>query len=120
MYNIHSKTALSMTTTDGRIVKFRPMAENATNGTGNGNKNRTVGPFTDAGEGSVFQYELGELYADCPESGTLQIWTVAQCTPSNADFNAAGTLTMVLEDQFGHRMSIPFQLSGTVSAAQAA
>lgn len=112
------KTGLSMTTTDGRKVYFRP-STGGVQGTG-GNDNRTAGLFTDAGQGSVFQNKLGEFYADCPESGTLQIWSVAQCTPSDADFGSAGTITMVLEDQFGHRMSIPFQLISTVAVGQAA
>ena len=113
------KTAQTVTLTDGRSLTFRARAENATDGTGNGNTNRTFGLFTDAGQGSVFQNKLGELTAICPESGTVQHWTVAQCTPSDADFGSAGTITMVLEDQFGHRMSIPFQLSGTVAVGQA-
>lgn len=115
------KTALSMTTTDGYVVRFRPSVANATNGTGNGNINRNVGPLTDAGQGSAFYGPfLGEFYADSPCCGTLQIWKIAQITPSDTDFGSAGTITMVLEDQYGHSMSIPFQLSGTVAVAQAA
>lgn len=112
------KTSQTMTLTDGRILRFRP-STGGFQGTG-GNDNRTTGSITDAGQGSVFNSLGGEFYIECPESGTLQIWRVAQITPSDADFGAAGTITMVLEDQFGHRMSIPFQLSGTVSVAQAA
>lgn len=114
------KTALSVTTTDGRVVRFRPSTGIGNPGATAGNDNRTIGKFTDAGQGSAFVNLSGELYADCPESGTLQIWKPAQVTPSNADFDAAGTIIMILEDQFGHRMSIPFQLISTVSVAQAA
>lgn len=114
------KASQTMTLTDGRILRFRPSTDCATNGTGNGNGNRTTGSLTDAGQGSVFNNPGGEFYIECPESNTLQIWKVAKITPSDTDFGSAGTITMVLEDQFGHTMSIPFQLSGTVAVAQAA
>jgi hypothetical protein len=113
-------TGQSVTLTDGRTLRVRARAEGATNGTGNGNTNRTVGQLTDAGQGSAFYGLRGEFVFVCPDSGVEQIWRVAQMTPSDADFGAAGTITMILEDQFGHRMSIPFQLSGTVSVGQAA
>lgn len=116
------KTSLTMITTDGRLVRFRPSTAGAAllGGT-NGNDNRTVGSLTDAGQGSAFYGpSLGEFYSDCPESGTLQVWKVAQITPSDTDFGSAGTITMILEDQFAHRMSIPFQLISTVSVGQAA
>ncbi len=114
------KTGQSVTLTDGRKLEVRARAENATNGTGNGNGNRTIATLTDAGQGSAFYGLRGEFHIVCPESGTRQDWLVAQMTPSDADFGSAGTITMILEDQFGHRMSIPFQLSGTVSVGQAA
>ena len=114
------KSGQSVTLTDGRRLFVRARAENATNGTGNGNTNRTIGLLTDGGQGSAFYGLRGEFSMVCPESGITQHWSVAQMTPSDADFGAAGTITMILEDQFGHRMSVPFQLSGTVSVAQAA
>ncbi len=114
------KSAQTVTLTDGRTLTFRPRAENATNGIGNGNVNRTIGVITDSGQGSAFYGLRGEFSAICPESGTIQHWSVAQMTPSDADFGSAGTITMILEDQFGHIMSIPFQLSGTISVGQAA
>lgn len=114
------KSGQSVTLTDGRKLEFQARAENATNGTGNGNINRTIATLTDSGQGSAFYGLRGEFRAVCPESGTIQMWSVAQMTPSDADFGSAGTITMVLEDQFGHRMSIPFQLSGTISVGQAA
>ncbi len=113
-------TGQSVTLTDGRKLEIRARADMATNGTGNGNGNRTIAPLTDAGQGTAFYGLRGEFHMVCPESGCLQIWKVAQMTPSDADFGSAGTITMVLEDQFGHVMSIPFQLSGTVSVGQAA
>lgn len=114
------KTSQTMTLTDGRILRCRPMTAQGNVGATSGNDNRTVGPLTDAGQGSAFYGLRGEFRFECPESGTQQIWRIAQMTPSDADFGAAGTITMILEDQFGHRMSIPFQLISTVAVAQAA
>lgn len=107
------KTSLTMSLTDGRTLRFRPHADNA-------NQNRTIGPLTDAGQGSPFYGLRGQFRAECPESGTVQWWSVAQITPSDTDFGSAGTITMILEDQYGHRMSIPFQMVSTVSVGQAA
>lgn len=114
------KSGQSVTLTDGRKLEIRARAENATNGTGNGNGNRTISTFTDAGQGSAFYGLSGEWTMICPESGVVQHWKPAQITPSDADFGSAGTITMILEDQFGHRMSIPFQLISTVAVGQAA
>ena len=96
-----------ITTTDGYVITFRPEA---------GNK---VAPITDAGQGSNFYSLRGELCIECPVSGVVQRWTVAKINPSNADFNAAGTITMTLEDQFGNVMVMPFTGSG-ITVAQAA
>lgn len=114
------KSGQSVTLTDGRKLEVRARSDNSTNGTGNGNTNRTIGVFTDAGQGSAFYGLRGEFAMICPESGVVQNWRVAQMTPSDADFGAAGTITMILEDQYGHRMSIPFQLISTISVGQAA
>lgn len=115
------KTSLTMTLTDGRILRARPSTAGAVGAGASSNENRTVGKLTDAGQGTAFYGpNLGEFNFECPESGTLQVWKVAQITPSDTDFGSAGTITMILEDQYGHRMSIPFQLSGTVSVGQAA
>lgn len=111
-------TGQSVTLTDGRTLYVRPHANQGTVGS-NSNGNRTVAPLTDAGQGSPFYGLRGEFVFVCPESGVEQIWSVAQMTPSDADFGSSGTITMILEDQFGHRMSIPFQLSGTVAVGQA-
>lgn len=111
-------TGQSVTLTDGRTLYVRPHAHQGTVGS-NSNGNRTVAPLTDAGQGSPFYGLRGEFVFVCPESGVEQRWSVAQMTPSDADFGSSGTITMILEDQFGHRMSIPFQLSGTVAVGQA-
>jgi hypothetical protein len=112
------KTSLTMTLTDGRILRFRPSTAGV-QGTG-GNDNRTIGKLTDAGQGTVFYGLAGEWYVECPESRTLQIWKVAKVDTSDADFGAAGTLRVTLEDQFGHVMNWPFQLVSTIEVAQAA
>ncbi len=112
-------TSQTVTLTDGRTLRVRPNVAQCSSGTG-GNGNRTVGPLTDSGQGSDFYSLRGEFIFDCPESGTKQIWTIAKMKPSDSDFGAAGTITMTLEDQYGHVMNIPFQLSGTVAVGQAA
>ena len=115
------KTSLTMTTTDGLKVRFRPStAGTQGNATTSGNDNRTIGLFTDGGQGAAFVNLRGELYAECPTTGMLQIWKPAQVTPSDADFGAAGTITMTLEDQWGHVMNVPFQLVSTLAVGQAA
>lgn len=114
------KTSLAMTLTDGRSLRFRPStAGTQGNATASGNDNRTVGKLTDAGQGSIFHGLAGEFYVDCPESGRLQIWRVAQMTPSDVDFGSAGTITMRLEDNFGNVMNVPFQLISTLAVGQA-
>lgn len=106
-----------ITTTDGYVLTFRPITEPAS-GTA-GNAYSKIAPLTDAGQGSDFYSLRGEICIECPVSGVAQIWTVAKMNPSNADFNAAGTITMTLEDQFGHVMVMPFTGAG-ITVAQAA
>lgn len=117
--DVHYNITGSCTLTDGRKLESRSMASNATNGLSNGNGPRTVASLTDAGQGSPFYSLRGEFFFVCPESGTVQRWVPAQITPSDTDFGSSGTITMILEDQFGHRMSIPFQLISTVAVGQA-
>jgi hypothetical protein len=112
-YLLPSQTAI--TTTDGYKLTFRP----ETVGAESGNGARMVAPLTDAGEGSNFYKLRGEFCIECPVSGVVQRWKIAKMNPSNADFSAAGTLTMTLEDQFGHVMVVPFTGSG-ITVAQAA
>lgn len=106
-----------VTCTDGTSLTFRPENENSS-GTNVGAA-RKVASLTDAGQGSDFYSVRGELCIECPVSGVLQRWTVAKINPSDADFGSAGTITMTLEDQFGHVMVIPATGSG-ITVAQAA
>jgi len=98
--------AQSMTTTDGYTLTFRPEAEMAS-GTG-GSAHRTLGFFTDAGQGSAFYQPptRGELVCECPVSGAIQRWKPRTITPSDADYGSAGTIAAVFEDQFGNVMTI--------------
>jgi len=105
-----------ITTTDGYVLQFRPETENAS-GTG-GSGYRKIASLTDAGQGSNFYGVRGELCIECPVSHVVQRWQVAKINPSDADFGSAGTITMTLEDQFGHVMVIPATGSG-VTVAQA-
>ena len=107
-YNI--PLAQSVITTDGYTLTFRPECENAS-GTG-GSAFRTIGYLTDAGQGSDFHNQRGELCIECPVSGVIQRWRVAKINPSDSDFGAAGTITMTLEDQFGNVMVMPATGSG--------
>ena len=113
------KSGQSVTTTDGLKIAVCARASQGQVGS-NSNVNRTIGTFTDAGQGAAFVGLSGEFAITCPVTGIRQIWRTAQVTPSDADFGSAGTITMVLEDQFGHRMSIPFQLISTIAVGQAA
>jgi hypothetical protein len=106
-----------ITCTDGTSLTFRPQTAMAS-GTA-GNEYRMVAPLTDAGQGSDFYSLRGEICIECPVSGVVQNWTVAKMNPSDADFGAAGTITMTLEDQYGHVMVMPFTGSG-ITVAQAA
>ena len=106
-----------ITTTDGKVLTFRP-ENDGNSGTAVGLP-RKVAPITDAGEGSDFYNLRGELCIECPVSGVVQRWKVAKLNPSNADFSAAGTITMTLEDQFGNVMVMPATGSG-ITVAQAA
>ena len=114
-YLLRNQTPI--TTTDGYKLTFRPETENAS-GT-SGSAARKVAPLTDAGQGSNFYSIRGELCIECPVSGVLQRWSIAKINPSDADFGAAGTITMTLEDQFGNVMVMPATGSG-ITVAQAA
>lgn len=106
-----------MTTTDGYVLQFRPETENASGTSGNGY--RKIATLTDAGQGSNFYGLRGEICIECPVSHVVQRWSIAKMNPSNADYNAAGTITMTLEDQFGHVMVVPATGAG-VTVGQAA
>lgn len=113
------KSGQTATTTDGVQVEVCARAEQGQVGS-NSNVNRTLGVFADTQDGTTMLSVPGEFIMVGPYSKHRTHWRVAQITPSNVDYNAAGTITMILEDVFGHRMSIPFQLISTVSVAQAA
>lgn len=107
-------TSQSVTTTDGYNVRLRPHVD------GN-NTARTIHFLTDAGEGTDFLNRSGEFIMNCDCESTEQIWKVAKINPSNADYDAAGTITMTLEDQFGNVMVMPHPIvGGSITVAQAA
>ena len=107
--------ATGVTLTDGRRLEFRPNV-----GPGNNNERRTVGIFADSQDGNTIYNPGGEYTIECPESHIKQIWRVTVITPSNVDYNAAGTLKITMEDHYGHRMDWPFQLVSTLAVGQAA
>lgn len=115
-YNI--PLAQSVTTTDGLTLTFRPLVTQSNSGTTT-EQFRTIGFLTDAGQGSNFYGLRGEIVIECPLSGVKQRWSVAKMNPSDSDFGAAGTITMTLEDQFGHVMVMPATGSG-IDVGQAA
>lgn len=112
-YNI--PTAQSVTTTDGYTLTFRPQTAPAESNNGY----NLIGFLTDAGQGSDFYGIRGEICVECPVGGRVQCWRIAKIKPSDADFGAAGTITMTLEDQFGNRMVIPATGAG-ITVGQAA
>ncbi len=111
--------ATAFTLQDGRRLEFRPRVNIGQVGS-NSNEARNVGPLTDAAQGTTIYNCAGEFIIECPESHIAQHWRVAKINTSDADFGGAGTLTLTLEDQFGHVMNWPFQLISTLAVAQAA
>ena len=92
--------AQSITTTDGRRIVFLADAENATNGTGNGNTARTWGPTADA-QDNVTVYSLaGRISCLDPESGVRQDWVADKILVDDVDTPTAITATFV--DQYGN------------------
>lgn len=106
-----------ITTTDGYVLTFRP-ENDGSSGTSVGLA-RKVAPLTDAGQGSDFYKIRGEFCIECPVTGVVQRWKIGKINPSNSDYNAAGTITMTLEDQFGNIMVMPATGAG-ITVAQAA
>lgn len=105
-----------ITTVDGYKITLRPQTFSANSGNGP----RRIGVLTDAGQGSVFYSLRGEISIECPKSGRVQHWTVAKMTPSDADYGAAGTITMTLEDQYGNVMVMPSPVvGGSITVGQA-
>jgi len=111
-----------ITTTDGYKLTLRPRTDAAqpVSGVSTGNEYGMIAPITDAGEGSNFYSLRGELSIECPVSGIIQHWVVEKLNPSNADFNAAGTITGTFRDQRGNVMVMPFPAATAITVAQAA
>jgi len=93
--------AQSVNTDDGYVIDILPNADR-------NNTHRSIGVYTDAGEGSAFIQppSAGEIKMRCSVDGVIQIWKVSSITPSDADYASAGTIAMEFEDQFGNMMSI--------------
>ena len=94
--------ATSVTTTDGRTLVFRRQAENATNGTGNGNTGRTFGPTADAQDGVAVVGLSGEFVTEFSEGNIPQIWKSETLTVDNID--APTLISGRFKDQFGRYM----------------
>jgi len=99
--------AQSVTTTDGYTLHFRPRVTASTT-----DQHSRIHFLTDAGQGSDFYNIGGEISIECPVTGIIQHWRIAKINPSDADYGAAGTITMTLEDQFGNVMVMPATGSG--------
>lgn len=108
----------SLACTDGAKLYFRPMYSGGA-GTTVGQAMK-IGRFADAADGTAHRSVRGEIPIQCPMTGIIQYWRIANITPSNVDFDAAGTITTFrLEDQFGNVMNLPCSGEG-ITAAQAA
>lgn len=91
----------TVATDDGYVITFRPQVTS-------GNIALQVETLTDAGEGSAFIGRItvgGEIPMSISTDNVIQIWEVTSITPSNTDYNAAGTIAVEFEDQFGNTMS---------------
>ena len=90
----------SVTTTDGRRIVFLADAENATNGTGNGNTARTWGPTADAQDATTVYSQRGSLLTLDPETHVVQRWVTEKILVDDVDTPTA--LTATFRDQFGN------------------
>jgi len=112
-------TAQSVTTTDGYTINFRPRKGMASGTTGN--EAFYKGNFTDAGGGTDQYSRRGEICIECPVTKIVQHWKPLKMNPSDSDFGAAGTITMTVEDEFGHLMVMPApSVGGSITVGQAA
>jgi hypothetical protein len=101
-------TGQSFTTTDGYKIYFQPGCD--ANGAAYDMQ------FIDARQAGVPDYQVrGEISATCPVSGIVQHWKIAYADIDNVDLPQAIT-KMILEDQFGNRMTIPNTGSGITVA----
>ena len=109
----------TMTTTDGYTLTFRPLYDSS---------NTSHGTFVGATADSTMSTTVpGELIMSCSDTEIEQRWKWAQFYTTNVDMNAAGTLgantaatQCVLEDQYGHTMTLPAGLVAGITVAQAA
>jgi len=90
----------SVTTTDGRRIVFLADAENATNGTGNGNTIRKWGPTADAQDAVTLYSNAGRISCLDPESHVRQNWVADTINVDNVD--APTAITAKFRDQFGN------------------
>ena len=89
----------SLSCTDGSRVTIRRHADNATNGTGNGNTGKKWGLTADAQEGAV-QYGIpGEFVASHSSNNIPQYWRLATINADDTD--TPTSITAKFEDQFG-------------------
>lgn len=90
----------SVTTTDGRRVVFLADAENATNGTGNGNTARTWGPTADAEDAVALYSKRGRFVTLDPESHVPQYWEADKVEVDDVD--TPTSITATWRDQYGN------------------
>lgn len=90
----------SVTTTDGRRIVFLADADNATNGTGNGNTARSWGPTLDAEDGVTLYSKRGRISCLDPESHVRQDWVAQKMRTTDTD--TPTTITATFEDQYGN------------------
>ena len=109
----------TLATDDGYTLTFRPLKDQ---------DNTAHVTFVGATADSTMSTTVpGELRMSCSDTEIVQIWKWAQFYTTNVDMNAAGTLgantaatQCVLEDQFGHTMTLPAGLVAGITVAQAA
>ena len=90
----------SVTTTDGRRIVFLADAENATNGTGNGNTVRTWGPTADTQDNVTLYSIRGRMVTLDPESHVPQYWVADKILVDDVD--TPTSITATWRDQYGN------------------
>ena len=100
--------ANSMTTTDGYTLYFRPEVDG-------GMGARKIEIFADTEDATGVHNKAGELCIECPVTGIVQRWRVAQITIDDVDTPTAVS-GLKLEDQFGNVMDLPSTGSGITVA----
>ena len=90
----------SVTTTDGRRIVFLADADNATNGTGNGNTARTWGPTADAEDNTTLYSKRGRMVTLDPETHVQQNWETDKILVDDVD--TPTSITATWRDQFSN------------------